>query len=336
VIDSKIAAKPAADRASMAESEYSRRGFGWSSLEALRAGNFLFVKAPQPELYNQVADPAEEHNVYEKNKLAAVKLSGQLDTLLKQAGVNAPQESRAVLDQQSVEKLSALGYVASSGKETSASTVDPKTHIQVANDLHDADLQIEDGKQTSAIPLLERVVASDPQIPHAQYFLGVAYKELGQYDKAILHLDNAIRLVPDSMMGHYEIALALYAKGELATATTHLEIVVQHSPDWTDARFSLAAIYARTNRIPEALANLDLTLQLDPDHYRANLLRGRILSLQGDSAGGLPNLEKAATVEPNSVEAHQFLSEAYAKLGQQDKAASEHAEAERLRSPVSP
>jgi len=336
LITAKMDSKPPADRASISESEYSLRGFGWSSLQALRAGNFLFVKAPQPELYNHAADPAEEHNVYPNNKLAAVKLSGQLEVLLKQAGANAPQASRAALDQQSVEKLSALGYVASTGTNAPSSTIDPKTHIQVANDLHDADLQIEDGEQTRAIPLLERVIATDPQIPHAQYFLGVAYKELGQYDKAILHLDKAIRLVPDSMMGHYEIALALYAKGDLPTAVTHLEIVVQHSPDWTDARFSLAAIYARTDRLPEALANLDVTLQLDPEHYRANLLRGRILSLQGDSAGGLPNLEKAATVEPKSVEAHQFLSEAYEKLGQQENAAREHAQAERLKGPTTP
>ena len=84
------------------------------------------------------------------------------------------------------------------------------------------------------------------------------------------------------------------------------------------------------------MTELDAALTLVPDHYRANLLRGRILSLQGDSAGGLPNLEKAATVEPRSVEAHEFLSEAYAKLGQQENAAREHAEAERLKSPPSP
>jgi arylsulfatase A-like enzyme/cytochrome c-type biogenesis protein CcmH/NrfG len=331
-----VGSKTAADRPSLAENEYSHRGFGWSSLEALRASNFLFVKAPQPELYNQTADPAQERNVYENNKLAAVKLAGQLDTFLKRAATNAPQTSDAPLDQQSVDKLKALGYVASSGTGTAPSDVDPKTHIQVANDLHDANLKIEEGKEAAAIPLLERVVNSDPQIPHAQYFLGVAYKELRQYDKAILHLDKAIRLVPDSMMGQYEMALALYAKGELKTSATHLEVVVQHSPDWTDARFSLAAIYARTDRLPEALANLDVTLQLDPDHYRANLLRGRILSLQGDSAGALPNLEKAAIVEPKSVEAHQFLSEAYAKLGQEENAAREQAAAQRLRSPATP
>jgi arylsulfatase A-like enzyme/cytochrome c-type biogenesis protein CcmH/NrfG len=326
-----IGSKSAGDRPSIAESDYSHRGFGWSSLEALRAGNFLFVKAPQPELYNQTADPSEERNVYEKNELAAAKLASQLDAFLKRAGANAPEEARASLDPQSVEKLRALGYVASSGTEMAPSAVDPKTHIQVANDLHDANLKIEEGQEAAAIPLLERVVASDPQIPHAQYFLGVAYKQMGQYDKAILHLDKAVRLVPDSMMGQYEMALALYAKGDLNVSATHLEIVVEHSPDWTDARFSLAAVYARIDRLPEALTHLDLTLERNPDHYRANLLRGRILALKGDPAGALPNLEKAVRLEPKSVEAHQFLADAYSQLGQEANAAHERAEASRLK-----
>jgi arylsulfatase A-like enzyme/Tfp pilus assembly protein PilF len=331
-----IATMDAADRPSLAENEYSHRGFGWSSLEALRTGKFLFVRAPQPELYDQAEDPGEDRNVFEKNKLSAVRLAAQLDGLLKRASANAPQAARTPLDAQSMEKLRALGYMASSRIDTASGGVDPKTHIQVANDLHEANLRIEEGKELTAIPLLEHVVAADPQIPHAQYFLGVAYKEMGQYDKAILHLDKAIRLVPDSMMAHYEMALALYAKGELKVSATHLEVVVEHSPDWTDARFSLAAVYARINRVPEALAHLDVTLQLDPNHYRANLLRGRILSLQGHPAGALPNLEKATRVEPTSAEAHEFLSEAYSKLGREESAAREHAEAERLKSKSKP
>lgn len=328
-----IGAKAAGDRPSIAENEYSHRGYGWSSLESLRAGNFLFVRAPQPELYDQVLDPGENRNLLEKNKLAAARLAVQLDAFLKRAGANAPEEARASLNPQSVEKLRALGYVASSGTEPAVSTVDPKLHIQVANDLHDANLKIEEGRETSAIPLLERVVASDPQIPHAQYFLGVAYKETRQYDKAILHLSKAIELVPDSMMAQYEMALALYEKGELKTSATHFEIVVDHSPDWTDARFSLAAVYARIDRVPEALTHLDITLELDPNHYRANLLHGRILALKGDPAGALPNLEKAVRLEPKSVEAHQFLADAYSQLGQESNAARERAEASRLKAP---
>jgi len=326
-----IGTKEGDDRPSFAESEYSRRGFGWSSLEALRAGKFLFVKAPQPELFDQSLDPGEKQNLFEKNKLVAARLAVQLEETAKQAGSNAPESAKTSLDPESVEKLRALGYVASSGVETAATSVDPKTHIQVANDLHDANLKIEEGKERSAIPLLERVVASDPQIPHAQYFLGVAYKEQRKFDLAILHLRKAIELVPDSMMAQYEMALSLYETGDLKAAATHFEIVVNHSPDWTDARFSLASVYARIDRIPEALAHLDITLEADPEHYRANLLRGRILSLQGRPRDALPNLEKAVEVEPKSAEAHQFLAEVYSQLGEEANAARERAEAARLR-----
>jgi arylsulfatase A-like enzyme/Tfp pilus assembly protein PilF len=326
-----VGAKEVPDRISFAENEYPHRGFGWSALEALRTENFLFVKAPQPELYDQVEDPAEKLNLYDKNKLAAVRMAIQLDRFKKRVGVNAPETASTSLDPQSVEKLRALGYMASSSPDTSSKSEDPKLHIQVANDLHDANLRIEEGKETTAIPLLERVVAEDPLIPHAQYFLGVAYKEIRQYDKAILHLNKAIQLVPDSMMGQYEMALALYEQGDLQTAATHLELVVAHSPDWTDARFSLAAIYARVDRIPEAMAQLDVTLHLDPDHYRAHLLRGRILSLQDHSAEAVPDLEKAVSLQPKSKEAHQFLADAYVQLGQNEKAAAQRAAAEQTR-----
>lgn len=325
-----IGVKMTRERPSLAENEYTHRGFGWSSLEALRTRKFLFVKAPLPELYDQTADPGQERNVLEKNKLAAAQIAVQLEGFLKLAGAKAPEAARRSLDPQSEEKLRALGYVPSS-VETTSSGADPKTHIQVANDLHVANMRIEEGKETTAIPLLEHVVASDPQIPHAQYFLGVAYKELRQYDKAIPHLKKAIELVPDSMMAQYEMALALYQKGELKTSATHFEIVLGHSPDWTDARFSLAAVYARIDRVPDALIQLGITLEEEPEHYRANLLRGRILSLQGDQLGALPNLEKAVQVQPNSVEAHEFLAETYSKLGRVEDAAREQAEAQRLR-----
>jgi arylsulfatase A-like enzyme/tetratricopeptide (TPR) repeat protein len=327
-----ISKKDAGIRPSFSEAEYGQRAFGWSPLEALRSGNSLFVKAPQPELYNDSLDPGQRNNVIERNKLTAVRLASELDRISKQAGANAPKAAQTSLDPQSAEKLRAMGYMASTGTAGANSGVDPKMHIQVANDLHDADLRIEDGKELSAVPLLERVVASDPQIPHAQYFLGVAYKQLHQYDQAILHLNNAIRLAPDSMMGHYEIALALYETGDLITAASHLEILVESRPDWSDARYSLASIYARTERPEEAAKNLLVVLQGEPDHYRANLLLGRMLFLNGTFAEALPYLEKAAAVQTDSVEAHSFLADEYEKLGRADDAARERAEAARLKS----
>jgi len=94
----------------------------------------------------------------------------------------------------------------------------------------------------------------------------------------------------------------------------------------------MASIYARTGRPQEAAKNLLVVLQQEPDHYRANLLLGRMLFLNGTFAEALPYLEKAAQVEGNSVEAHQFLAEAYSKLGRKEDAARELSAAQKLKS----
>jgi arylsulfatase A-like enzyme/Flp pilus assembly protein TadD len=321
------------DRPSLAAGDHSERSFGWSALVSLRVGSQLFVRAPSPELYDLASDPGAKTNLYRVKRTAALRLATQLDSFVKRISAGAPQALQDGLDEKSREKLSALGYVPSA-KTSPLAKIDPKDRIDVANDMHDASLAIEEGKEASVIPLLLRVVAKDPQIQAAQYYLGIAYSRNGNFAKAIPPLHKAVELRPDALMAQYELAICLYETGDLKSAATYFEILVENRPDWSDARYSLASIYARTGRPEEAAKDLLVVLQGEPDHYRANLLLGRMLFLNGTFAEALPYLEKAATVEPKSIEAHQFLSEAYAKLGQRENAAREHAEAEHLKSPA--
>jgi predicted Zn-dependent protease len=133
-------------------------------------------------------------------------------------------------------------------------------------------------------------------------------------------------------MAQYELAICLYETGDLNTAVTHFEILVENRPDWSDARYSLASIYARTGRPQEAAKDLLIVLKGEPDHYRANLLLGRMLFLNGTLDEALPYLEKAVAVQTDSREAHSFLADEYEKLGRVADAASERAEAARLKS----
>jgi arylsulfatase A-like enzyme/Flp pilus assembly protein TadD len=323
------------NRPSFATGDHSERSFGWSALVSLRVGNQLFVRAPLPELYDLASDAGAKTNLYRVNRVAALRLASQLDNFVKRISTGAPQVLQDGLDEKSREQLSALGYVAS-GKPSPPSRIDPKDRIDVANDMHDASLAIEEGKEATVIPLLLRVVAKDPQIQAAQYYLGIAYSRKGDFAKAMPPLRKAVELRPDALMAQYELAICLYETGDLNTAAAYFEILVENRPDWSDARYSLASIYARTGRPQDAAKNLLVVLQGEPDHYRANLLLGRMLFLNGTFAEAQPYLEKAAIVEPKSVEAHQFLSEAYAKLGQEQNAAREHAAAQRLRSPATP
>jgi arylsulfatase A-like enzyme/Flp pilus assembly protein TadD len=317
-------------RPSLATGDHSERSFGWSALVSLRVGSQLFVRAPSPELYDLASDPGAKKNIYPTNRPAAVRLAIQLDNFVKRISEGAPQALQDGLDEKSREKLSALGYVAS-GRTSPTTRIDPKDRIDVANDMHDASLAIEEGKEATVIPLLLRVVAKDPQIQAAQYYLGIAYSRKGNFAEAIPPLRKAIELRPDALMAQYELAICLYETGDLKTAAAHFEILVENRPDWSDARYSLASIYARAGRPQEAAKNLLVVLEGEPDHYRANLLLGRMLFLNGTFAEALPYLEKATTVQTDSDEAHSFLADEYEKLGRAADAAHERAEAARLK-----
>src|SRR5439155_14172853 len=55
-------------RAVYSESGYGHLSFGWSVLKAWRVGNYLYVDAPERELYDQSADPLATHNLAPDSK----------------------------------------------------------------------------------------------------------------------------------------------------------------------------------------------------------------------------------------------------------------------------
>jgi len=327
----------AAERDAYAETDYPSRAFGWSSVASWRVEKFLFVKAPRPELYDLATDPGETRDLAGERGPVVERIAAKMEEFRRKTGGASDEPGKAAgVDPALAERLAALGYA--SGGTASAiqgTGIDAKDKVAVANTLHDAIVAVEDGNMTTAEPLLEKVVATDPQIYMAQFQLGRTRARQRQFAKAIPPLHKAIELQPESPMAHYEMGLALYETGDLKTAAGHFEIVVSRMPKFADARFSLGSIYARIDRVPEALAELKAALDLEPQHYRANLLNGRILDLQGKSAEAVPFLERAVQASAASAEAHAFLADAYERLGRGADAARERARARELRAPPS-
>jgi choline-sulfatase len=324
-------------RPAYAETDYPHRAFGWSALRALRTGKYLYIQAPERELYNQSVDPDAAHNLAGSSKAVSDTMASQLADFRSRTSQTLVDLAKP--DPEKMQKLQALGYVGSDTKpvqdEKNLTGLDPKSRIEIANLLHDAMFDVEDGRFEQAIPLLERALAAQPDMPVANMQYGIAQSRLKHFDKAIAPLRKAVTLQPDSGLGHYELGLALFETGDWKGSAPEFEAAVARAPRWADAHFSLAAVYARIDRVPEAMTELDTTLGIIPDHYRANLLRGRILSLQGNPLDALNNLEKATQVQADSREAHLFLADAYAQLGRGVDAARERAVAQNLGDPKS-
>jgi arylsulfatase A-like enzyme/Flp pilus assembly protein TadD len=332
------AAAAAEGRSAYAETDYPHRAFGWSSLRALRTGKYLYIRAPERELYNQASDPEAAHNLAGGAKAVADTLASQLDEFRSRTSQTLVELAKPNAEQ--TQKLQALGYVASDAgaarDDEKLTGVDPKTKIEVSNLLHDAMFDVEDARYQEAVPLLKRVLAEEPNMPVANMQYGMAQARLKNYAEAIPPLKKASEMLPDNGMGRYELGLALFETGDWKGAAPQFEAAVARAPKWADAQFSLAAVYARIDRVPEAMEHLETCLGLSPDHYRANLLRGRLLSLLGRPSEAVPNLEKAARVQPGSREAHSFLADAYEQLGRTAEAQAERALAARAEPPTAP
>ena len=325
-------AAPAPDRPSYSETDYAHHSFGWSSLQALRSGKYLYIQAPRRELYDEQADPKEQNNRAPTSSATADTLASQLASFQRKT-TSSNTGPKTLLDADQQEKLGALGYVGGGANSlTSADSegADPKDKIAVANLIHKTKLLQEEQRYQEVVPLLEQVISQEPKAGLAYRQLGQCYMSLKEFPKAVAAFRKAVELSPESVATRSQLGVALFATGDFAAAVPLFEEVVASRPDWPEGHFSLATAYSRSDRIPQAITEYEKVIKIDPNSFPAYLFLGRILYLNGNAAGALPKLKKAVALNPNGPVPHSFLADAYDSLGRKLDAKRERAKAEQL------
>jgi tetratricopeptide (TPR) repeat protein len=252
------------DQPVYSRADLPQRGFGWSPLESWRAGKYLYIRAPKPELYDLTADPGAAHNLAQSSKATLDTMAAQLDNFDHRLNGEAGKSSTE-LNSSEMQKLASLGYVGLQKSSSSATTVagtDPKDKIATANTVIAAaarDQSKPDLAIARAIAALEPIVSADPNLYLAQYTLGAALARKGQYAEAAKHLHKAIELQPDSAWANYEIGACLLKSGDFKTAIIHLEIATGRLPAFAPAHLSLAEAYEHTGRAADAKRQRDRT-----------------------------------------------------------------------------
>ena len=247
-------ARTNSDQASYAVSDFPQRAFGWSSLESWRAGKYLYIKAPRPELYDLSADPGASRNLAQTSKATLETIAGQLDAFDRRFS-NPSASTGPELTSSEMQKLASLGYVGlqkSAGPSAAATGVDPKDGIATANKVLAALALLNEGKPEKAAAILQPLLATGSKMYLAQFVMGAALARQQQYPKAIEYLRHAIELQPDSTWAHYEMGATLLKSGDYKTAAVHLEIAASRLPDFAEAHALLAQAYDHLGRAEEA------------------------------------------------------------------------------------
>lgn len=331
------AAKLWQDRGAYSTADYGHIAFAWSAEESLRSGKYLYIEAPRRELYEDALDPKSLHNLAAVSPAVADTLSSRLKSF-QQLTTNAGETPKVQMDEERMEKLAVLGYMAArpdSGAAVPGNRgADPKDKIQAANAVLLANNLLQNGDpKTRCItspPQIKRAAARFPDVAMLHFFLGGCYMENKDYAAAIPELRQVLKLEPGFTKAELNLGRALMQTEDFDAATLAFEHVAKSEPGLVQTHIYLIVLYGKANRFQDQIAQCHDVLKVLPRNFGANLNLGRALLATGDAQGAVAPLQKAMEGEPKRPGPHATLAEVYERLGRQEEAGRERAEAERL------
>jgi choline-sulfatase len=274
-----------------AESFAPMLDFGWAPLRAIRRGNFKYIAAPRPELYDIARDPGETQNLVAAQPAVAADLARQVDAIspaiLPASSASSDPDARA--------RLQALGYAAGRG-DGGGARPDPKDRRELAAQI----ARVTSGEVTGRA--LERalrdILRTDPRNPQANLRLGYALMERGRCGEAVPRFTAAIdagvpgadahlgragcetasrdfaaaartltaaqAIEPENAVIGANLGLVLSDAGQPSAAIPHLQRALSLDPDLHQGRFGLALAYARAGRRDEARRETETLLRRLP------------------------------------------------------------------------
>jgi arylsulfatase A-like enzyme len=163
------------------ETRHPELFYGWASLYGFRTGEWKYVRAPRPELYDLAADPGETRNVIDERPEVAAALSERVDRVLADEVPVEEKIDAAVLD-----RLRGLGYLATiQPGAVRGSREDPKDHVAAVMELFEGEKAYVAGDYEEAARRLRAALAGDPELDAARSYLAGALLQLGEHEACI-------------------------------------------------------------------------------------------------------------------------------------------------------
>jgi predicted Zn-dependent protease len=186
------------------------------------------------------------------------------------------------------------------------------TATNAQQSLAEAHKDLESGKQTEALTLLQNLAAMQPPVKGLQHELGVAYYRTGKLVEAQHAFAAAIQEDPSDTESVQMQGLTLYRLGRPADAIPYLEKVRQWTPNANvDANYVLGLCYMNSQRYDDARRTFATGFKVEPDSGAAYLLLGSMLMRANLPEFAAVQAQKAIQLTPNLPLAHFLLGEIY-------------------------
>ncbi|HEY7512080.1 MAG TPA: sulfatase-like hydrolase/transferase [Vicinamibacteria bacterium] len=303
--------------------------FGWSALHFLRAGRYKVIKAPRPELYDLASDPAETANVYESQRAVARDLLARLDELMERTARGAPAPEAANLDEETLERLSALGYVGTSSRPRASDPprplADPKDKLAIFAAVQQAGELIVKDDYRGAATALEAALRDEPGMPQALLMLGTSYAELGRPAQAKAQFDRVLKDDPQNVQGLVGMASLLMEEGRAEEVIALGKRTLSLDDRNAQAHTLLGEAYASLRRPAEAVPFFEKAVEIQPKLTRNRLnLAGSLIEVE-QYARAEALLKEIVAEHPRFPLAQFNLGLVYDELGRHPEARAAYA-----------
>jgi arylsulfatase A-like enzyme/Flp pilus assembly protein TadD len=315
------------DRLAYAETFYPRYHYGWSELRSVQDGRFKLIIAPVPELYDLDRDPGEEKNLVYLEKEVFEDLSARAETLMEEAGRNALEVDMQKIDEETREKLAALGYIGSfqdASKLEGRKLADPKDKIGVFNELMRARESGLTGDPEEAIRTIRAIIADDPNISDAHFSLGNVLSKERRFDEAIEAFQKSLELKPDDSFTVINIANAYQSTGRPAEAEKFVLEYLARGFEDSQLYFLLGNIKVRAKDPDKAVLYFEKCLEGNPRSASAhNALAAVYLNREegGDLALAESHLSEAVAINPTLTSVRYNMAQLRERQGRLPEAA---------------
>ena len=303
-----------------AESYYPRLHFGWSDLHSLIDGDRHFIRAPIPELFDLASDPAEQKNRLPDDRRNYVQMRTAIEPYVKAA--SAP----AQVDPEEAAKLAALGYVGSTvSTSDDAELPDPKTTVQVFQQIRQAYTWFRDEKFDQALALTDQLLRDNDRIVDLWDLKSKILTKLGRSRDAIAAARDGLKRQPHSVPLLMTVANHSIAIKDLEQAQAHAELLMKSEP--SRAREILARVALERGDVKKAREEAQASVQGSHDPTPGYLTLGMIAKKENDFSAALKYLDQAASAVKNHKKApptlHFNRGDVLARLGRNAEAEQE-------------
>jgi arylsulfatase A-like enzyme/Flp pilus assembly protein TadD len=303
-----FAGKPVATEYSYEETMYPKFIMNWASLRGIHTDEWMYVRAPKPELYDLKTDPGELHNIIEAHPTEYRELDRQLKLLIGNNGTEKVVSQQ--MDPQTMEKLRSLGYLGGSSQQSATLDsvgADPKDQVEILRLLHWAkDTPADAMSSARRIELYRQALAKDPSNPAIYYDLGDEYQKTGQNDANLQLCLEALHHGVTGSMILSRLGQIYLSKGDAKQAIAYYEPAVKMNPTDVGTIDGLASAYSANGQLAEATAEYHRALAIEPFIPAYNGL-GLVAVKQQDFITARQNFERAIQIDPSDAQSQLNL-----------------------------